>query len=145
MSAAANKERRKYLRHPAQIPIVCRCKEHLGPHQGELRDIGCGGMAFVSAATFEPGDIISVNYPTLDVRGLLGEVTWSGMVGDGTRRHQYGLKFLDSEVFMRARLIEQLCRMEIYRRTQRDEHGRQLSRNEAASEWIEKTAGHFPG
>lgn len=146
MSAAGNKERRKYFRHPAQIPIVCHCKEHLEPHQGELRDIGCGGMAFVSASTFEAGDVISVDYPTLDVRGLLGEVTWSDMVGDGgNHRHNYGLRFLDCEVFVRARLIEQLCRIEIYRRAQRDEHGRRLSRNEAANEWIEKTAGHFPG
>ena len=144
MSASGNKERRKYFRHPAQIPIVCRCKEHLEPHQGELRDIGCGGMAFVSSSTFEPGDVISVEYPTFDLPGVAGEIAWSQMVGDGTHRHSYGLRFLDGEVFMRARLIEQICRVEIYRRTQRDKHGRQLSPGDAAMEWIEKTAAHFP-
>ncbi len=144
MKASANKERRKYIRHPVQIPIVCRRKEHLEPHQAELHDIGCGGMAFVSTLAFEPGDVISVDYPTLDVRGLAGEITWSEMLDDGTHRHRYGLRFLDSTVFLRARQVEQLCRMEIYRRAQRDEHGRQLSPGDAAMEWIEKTAAHFP-
>ena len=144
MSESGNKERRKYFRHPAQSPVVCRYKEHLELHQGELRDIGCGGMALVSASAFEVGDVISVDYPTLDMRGLSGEITWSELVGDGTHRHSYGLRFLDSEVFVRARLIEQLCRMEIYRRAQRDGHGRRLSQNRAASEWIEKTAARFP-
>lgn len=91
MKASANRERRKYIRHPVQIPIVCRRKEHLEPHQAELHDIGCGGMAFVSTVAFEPGDVISVDYPTLDVRGLAGEITWSEMLDDGTgeptRRH----------------------------------------------------------
>lgn len=59
---------------------------------------------------------------------------------DGTRRHSYGLRFLDSTVFVRARLIEQICRMDIYRRAQCDEHGRQLGllcgvRRRACGSW----------
>lgn len=97
-------------------------------------------MALVSATTFEPGDVISVDYPTLDVRGLDGEITWSAILDDGTRRHSYGLRFLDSTVFVRARLIEQICRMDIYRRAQCDEHGRQLGllcgvRRRACGSW----------
>jgi hypothetical protein len=112
MKASGEKERRKYFRHPTQIPIVCRCKERVKPHQGELRDISCGGMAFVSALTFEPGAAISVDYPALGVGGMDGEIMWSAMLDDGTHRHSYGLRFLDGTVFMRVRLIEQIFGME---------------------------------
>ena len=145
MKSCKNKERRKYLRHPLQVPLVCQCREHLGQHQGELRDIGCGGMGFASSSTFEVGDVISVDYPTIDSQALLGEIMWSDSAGDGTRQHSYGLRFLDCEVFMRARLIEQICCMQIYRRAQREKHGRRLSANEAAGEWISKQAARFPG
>ena len=143
MTRSRTKEVRRYLRHPAQVPVVCRLEGHSGNHQAGLRNISFGGMAFVCGSSFEPGDLISTGYPTLDVRGLRGEVVWSDTPDDDTHRCMCGIKFLEGSMFLRARMIEQLCCMEVYRRAQCETRGRRISRNEAAQEWIAKTARHF--
>jgi len=85
-----------------------------------------------------------MNYPNMNVRNLHGEVAWSQRMDDGSDRHICGIRFKDVETFARARLFEQLCCIEIYRRDQSDSEGRPIDRNEAAREWIENTAKHFP-
>lgn len=137
-------ENRRFIRHPTQSPIVCRRQGHRRRRLADLRNIGFGGMAFVSQESFAPGDLVTVEYPALTVSGLSGEVVWSGDLGDGTHRHLCGIRFLERSMFLRARLVEQLCHIEAYRRDQREKNGRDLTPNEAASEWIATTASGFP-
>jgi hypothetical protein len=101
-------------------------------------------MAFVCQDVFAPGDLVTVEYPTLAISGVSGEVVWSGDLGDGTHRHLCGIRFLERSMFLRARLVEQLCHIEAYRRDQREKNGRDLTPNEAAGEWIATTASGFP-
>jgi hypothetical protein len=41
-------------------------------------------------------------------------------------------------------MVELIYRVEHYRREQQAKHGRSLSGHEAACEWIDKFANHFP-
>lgn len=144
MTRSVKKQIRRYFRHPAQVPVICRQEGHCEDHEGKSRDIGFGGMALICGRAFEPGDTVAVDYPTLDADSLKGEVVWSDILDDGTHRHMCGIRFPGRPTFLRARMIEQLCRMEVYRRAQHETHGRRIGREEAAREWVENTAKRFP-
>jgi hypothetical protein len=58
--------------------------------------------------------------------------------------YELGVTFLDAEDAFRARMVEQLCHIEDYRRSVMRTQGRELSLDEAATEWIEKFAEDFP-
>lgn len=135
--------RRRFLRHPAGIPVVCRRRRHRDECPADLRNMGLGGMAFITTLALQPGDVVTIECPTLHAEGLEGEVVWSDVLDDGTRRYRCGIKFQERSTFARARLVEQLARIETYRKSQQA-HGRPLARNAAAQEWIEREADKFP-
>ncbi len=103
---------RAFARHAVGAPIVCRRDGGGDPVEGEMCDIGFGGLAFASRADYTPGDVVDVSYPTLhgDTR-LTGEVVWQRPDGEGHRvATVYGIRFARGTLLYRARLIEQICR-----------------------------------
>ena len=54
------------------------------------------------------------------------------------------MTFLDAEDAFRARMVEQLCHIEDYRRSVHRTEGRDIGIDEAAVEWIDKFAAEFP-
>jgi hypothetical protein len=54
------------------------------------------------------------------------------------------VQFLDAADAFRARMVEQVCSIERYRREVRRREGRVLSGQEAAEEWIREHAARFP-
>jgi hypothetical protein len=142
----AEREARKFIRHPSAIPIRCMKEGHAQSSAGRMENISFGGMAFVVDHPFAPGDILSVQYPSIDrAQGLRGEVVWCRAVDDtGDRRYASGVKFLDEPTHFRARLVEQVCHIEAYRQVQRERCGRELTSVQAAEEWIARFASKFP-
>ncbi len=64
--------------------------------------------------------------------------------GGQAGRHAYGVRFCNQGMFPRVRLLEQICHIEAYRKTQAAQCNRHLSSNRAAMEWIARYAGRFP-
>ena len=58
--------------------------------------------------------------------------------------YELGLSFIDPDDAFRARMVEQICHMEHYRRQVHETEGRSLTTEEAAREWIERNAARFP-
>lgn len=103
-------------------------------------------MAFVTNTPYAPGDLVEIDCTTLGHQATItGEVIWSD-TSTGGRTHTYanGIRFLDTTMFSRARVVEQVCRIERYRQAQQERHGRTLSSEQAAEEWITKLAHRFP-
>lgn len=138
-------EKRRFIRHPGGVPIRCHRTGHVAPNGDETRNIGCGGLAFASEEPYVPGDIVEIDYPSLrDTQRVQGEIVWSIPTEAPDGPHLNGLKFLDESDHFHARVVEQICHIERYRQAQLRDHGRKLSPQEAAAEWIERTADHFP-
>ena len=70
-----------------------------------------------------------------------GRVVWCTESG---RAFDIGVEFTEPEKVYKARMVEQVCHIEHYRKEVRDREGRDLSGEEAAMEWIEKHAAEFP-
>ena len=58
--------------------------------------------------------------------------------------YDVGVAFDEAATLFAVRMVEQLCRIEEYRRRVAEEEGRQLSSEQAAEEWIRRYAASFP-
>ncbi len=133
---------RKYIRHPSDIPIEFDL-EGLTEHNAEsLHDVSFGGLSFASKLRIQPGSIIKITIhfvePSFTSSAL---VKWCRKRGD---LYDIGVAFSDREDAYRARMIEQVCHIEHYKREALSKQGRKLTGEQAAMEWIKRFASKFP-
>ncbi len=107
-----------------------------------ITNVSLGGLAFESGTAFIIGDRVRITIPMLQQDNILiGSVAWCDTADNG---YVIGIKFENSRDFYRMRMIEQICHIEHYRGEVLRTQERELSTQEAASEWIAKYAGDFP-
>lgn len=135
---------RQYIRHPVDVPIEIRTSRQDAPSSLQTHDISLGWLAVRSDAPVDPGALIEVRIPYVQPAfEARARVAWCHPGRDGG--HELGVSFLDAEDAFLARMVEQVCYIQDYRAHVAREEGRQLSADEAASEWIAKYASTFPG
>ena len=133
---------RSYIRHPSDIPIEFRPEPVAASETHRLCDVSCGGLSFTSETPIEPESLVTVRIacvePAFEVRCRVG---WC-------RRQQgqylIGVEFLHRQDEFRARMVEQICHIEHYKREVLEREGRVLTGEQAAREWIRKYAKDFP-
>ena len=138
-------EKRRFFRHPTDIPVECRVAGHAHFEEHASKDISYGGIAFISDEAYELGDMVELRYPSLSYPEYVrGYIMWTADLSDDSGRYINGLSFLDETDHYHGRIVEQICYIEAYRKEQREKHGRELSSSEAAAEWIADNAAEFP-
>lgn len=132
---------RSFIRHPTDIPLEVQHDQHPVDSR-RLRNVSHGGLCFRHLSRLAPGDTVKVRIASVSPPfEAASRVVWCQTEGDG---FQVGIEFLDRQDLFRARMVEQVCQIETYRREMHDIHGRVLSSQEAAQEWISRFAGRFP-
>ncbi|ABM96798.1 PilZ domain-containing protein [Methylibium petroleiphilum] len=133
---------RQFIRHPIDVPVEIFAS---GSGAGGLHthDISLGGLALQSDFAVEVGSIVDVRISCVHPPfAAHARVAWCRARDD--EGFELGVTFLDAEDAFLARMVEQVCHIEEYRKSvQRTEH-RVLSSEEAALEWIDKHAALFP-
>ena len=137
---------RKYIRHPVDVPIQVTPDwvedEHDETLDQTITNVSLGGLAFVSPKPLQVLDRVQVCIPFLERDNtLVGNVVWCDRSGNG---YEIGIEFEKSRDVFRLRMIEQICHIEHYRKEILLQEGRELTTQEAASEWIAKYASDFP-
>ncbi len=134
---------RQYIRHLAEVPIELQSAEFDSTDVDTVNDISHGGLSFSSPRRFKVGAVVQMSITVVDpVFKAYARISWCENRGD---YYDIGAEFLEVEDSFRARMVEQVCRIEKYRQEQREQHGRELTSTEAATEWIRKFASDFPG
>ena len=132
---------RSFIRHPTDIPIEVRSTDQPCSRES-LRNVSRGGLCFKYPEAAQVGSTIIVRIAlTLPPFEACCQVAWCQADGNAW---QVGVEFLDQDDLFRARMVEQICHIELYRRTVRESEGRAMSSHEAAIEWIERYAAAFP-
>jgi hypothetical protein len=135
---------RQFIRHPVDVPIELRTEHAGAPAEVQTQDISQGGLAVRSAVPVEPGALIEVRIPYVEPAfEARARVAWCRRRPEGG--HEVGVSFLDAEDAFLARMVEQVCYIEDYRKSVARLEGRTLSSEDAAQEWIAKYAAKFPG
>ncbi|MCL4801280.1 MAG: PilZ domain-containing protein [Burkholderiales bacterium] len=133
---------RQFIRHPAEIPIEVRREDQPSQASPRTRNVSLGGLAFRSPQRLEPGTVVEIEIPfVLPGFRTAARVVWCNPCGEA---FELGVEFLDAEDAFRARMVEQVCHIEEYRRAVARDEGRELSTEEAAGEWIARYASQFP-
>jgi PilZ domain len=134
--------RRAFIRHTAGVPIEVRAVPGSDPVTLESSNVSVGGISFTSDVDFALGSIIDIRIgdvdPPFEARA---RVVWTSPEGG---RFCIGVNFLEAADAFRARMVEQVCSIDRYRREVEEREGRVLTAPEAAAEWIGRYAGRFP-
>jgi len=134
----------EYIRHPEELPIHCHqaANDAIHPQRRLAATASHCGLRFRSDQAYAPGTAVDVDIPVNDQAiHVQGHVIWSQR-----RRDAYEIAICfdsDDDAFM-ARMAEQVCHIEEYRRRIHADEGRRLSVETAAEEWIDKYARLFP-
>ncbi|MFT6552593.1 MAG: hypothetical protein ACJA1I_002649 [Zhongshania marina] len=132
---------REFIRHANEIPVAVKVAGEAGSRHGHLRDVSVAGLAFDVARRIRVGSKLNFYIPSLsDEPAGRGRVVWCRPLRASFR---LGLEFEQAYDACRARMVEQLCLIENYRREVKLNEGRELDPEQAAAEWIEAYAADF--
>ena len=133
---------REYIRHPADIPIEFQQDSPALRQNETLTNISQSGLAFHSHSELAVGTVIMLSIPLYQPPyQARARVAWCRPTDVG---FEVGAELLDPDEVFRSRMVEQVCHIEHYRQMVLRTQGRNLSGQEAALEWINKFAEHFP-
>lgn len=134
--------RRHFIRHPADMPIECRMTQSELCSRHHLRNIGLGGLCFQTCDAFERGCVIQITIPVREPPfETTGVIVWRRRINS---HYEIGVRFPDENTAFSVRMVEQICRVQHYRKEVLEKEGRMLTESEAAIEWVAKYARYFP-
>lgn len=142
---------RHYIRHPADIPIevIAENTQHAlndntqsAMKVEKLENVSFGGLMFQSSIPYTQSKVITVRINSITPQfEASASVSWCRKSG---RYYMVGLEFTDKDTEFKLRMVEQVCHIMHYRKKVLETEGRQLGKDEAAKEWIERYASDFP-
>ena len=139
----ARHQARRFIRHPARMPIHFDLQGRTDGRDEYLRNVGEGGLCFTTEEALRPGRSIRLTIPVFAERYQVeATVAWCRPAEAG---FEVGVRFMTPQDRFCVRMVEQLCYIEDYRNQVEREEGRQMAREQAAEEWIERFAEVFPG
>ncbi len=135
-------EKRRFVRHPVSVPLEYVVLPEGGNRRDQVsRDLSRNGISFPCTAPPPVGARLLIR---IRVGGVVFEV--EGRVVRIAREERgwlVGVAFDSTRAWYRARMVEQICHIEAWRKSQ-EEKGRRLTFSQAAEEWIRKKASSFP-
>lgn len=135
-----HQQSRTFIRHPVDMPIDVEPLEG-GCYREGLRNLSLGGVAFSAREPWTRQTRVRITITCCDPPAtVVGQVAWCEPAGD---HYEVGVSFLNPADAYRMRLIEQACHIQQYRLDQVVQHGRYLTLDEAAQEWIQQYAPYF--
>jgi len=133
---------RKYIRHPATIPIFYDQIDIAAKRKDLLKNISLGGLCFQAKRAIGEGTVLLIQIPLITpIFQERGMVVWCQQTNS---HYDVGVRFMAKESNFRIRMVEQVCYIEKYKQDLVEKEGRELSSEEAALEWIRKFARDFP-
>jgi hypothetical protein len=132
---------RTFIRHPSDIPIEVHSENVTLEKNESLENVSLGGVCFRADSPMQEDSVIKVKIafvkPVFEAKG---KVVWCKKEND---YYDIGVEFLENQDIFRIRMVEQICRIESYKKEVMAKEGRTLSGTEAALEWITKYADGF--
>lgn len=133
---------RRFIRHPSSIPIEFDIASMANGGKECLNDISEGGLSFKARRAVPIGSSINIRIPLITPTfQAIGNVVWCRPRG---MRYDVGVSFTSKDVAFDARMVEQICHIEDYKKEVWRSNGRKLTSEQAAFEWINKHADRFP-
>ncbi|KIQ00786.1 MULTISPECIES: PilZ domain-containing protein [Pseudomonas] len=132
---------RRFLRHNSDLPVELRLRRQAPNPWQRLDNIGLGGAACHSTRPISQGTAVELHIPLLGEQASYpGLVAWCSKQSDA---YLVGVAFSGHDTGLRAYMVEQVCRIEQYRRHREQQVGQALPLELIAKEWREQHAASF--
>jgi hypothetical protein len=107
-------EKRKYIRYPAEVSIEYKISGENIERNDYTKNISFGGLCFQAQSYIEPGTVIILKFPTINLHSeVVGEIVWCSEKKETT---EIGVKFRNENDAYRARIIEEICYLKNYQK-----------------------------
>ena len=136
------RERRASPRVPIPVPVRYRVSGSEHELRSEIADLSAGGLSFASDEPLDPGTLLEVTFPLETARFVL-EATVVQVTAEREDVFLIGVRFLAPDERFRARLAEQVLRINERRRELSLVRNEEVTTEEAARHWIERYAREF--
>ena len=137
-------ERRRFLRHPMCFPLRYKVLKKGSPEiKSSTINIGRGGLMFSSKESAEIGSVILLKIPFEDkVFKVKARVVHCDLNKE-THLYNVGVCFSRYNDAFKVKLVEQMYLISEYRDLRSLQLGREVSMQEASTEWIERYSERF--
>ena len=142
------RERRSSERHVIELPVRYRViedskKKPVTVRPCRAKNIGDGGLLFLSYERFENGTLLEVSFPMKDqIFSMKGRVVH--VCRDShTDLYQIGIQFFRAGHVFKVKMAEQLRQIDEFQQKLSKQEGRIVPEEEAAHRWIEAHSGSF--
>lgn len=132
-----------FIQHPAGYPIEIKRKPFWDRQTKDQPRDSRIGIIFDSTEYHKPGSYIEISIPLPNrVECFTGQVV---LVRQNNDQYETGLWLFHTEDASRARIVEQLCHIEVYMQEKKYREGPyNLNPDRVAREWISKYASEVP-
>ena len=138
------KERRKFFRHPIQVPIRLKPLEKSLSTVSRSVDLSLGGLNFIWPKKLSKGLLLDITIPVKEkLFEIRAKVAYS-REDRKTARYSTGVTFVDFPSAFKARLAEEVLEILQFRKLISRDKGHEVSEEEAASQWVREHAARFP-
>lgn len=142
MNPVPGSEKRKFYRHPVSVPIEYHEKQVRAGHSATV-DISEGGISFLAERFIAKGSAINLKIPVGDqMFAIEGQVAYSNRVPT-LNRFKTGVAFTNPSHAFRAKLVEEMVQINLFREKLSREENRAITEEEASQRWVEKYAKRF--
>ena len=137
------KDKRRFIRHPSDIPIEIFPQGQTENYEGPLNDVSIAGLSFNTNVYLSKDTEITIRMPMFQPPfEITATVMWCR---ESDHQFDIGVAFMDVDEAVEFRIVEQVCYIEHYKRKAFKIEGRKLTTEEAAREWIAKYSSRFTG
>ena len=132
-----------FIQHPAGFPIEVKRKRFWERFPADEYPDSQFGIMFDSEEYIKPGSVIEITIPLQKkLEQFAGKVV---LVRENGINYEIGLWLLDQQDASRARIVEQVCHIEVYMQEKKYREGPyNLNPERVAREWIMKYASEVP-
>ena len=136
-------ERRQFVRHPIEIPLSYKILQKDKLNLTQTTNLSDFGISFLSEEALPEGQLIEISIfsprNNLQAKSIVKWQKYSSPEG----KYRVGVMFINRQEGFRARMIEQICHIDVYRQRKMQEEKREIPYNEAAFEWITMNGKKF--
>ncbi|MFC1492707.1 hypothetical protein ACFL6O_02005 [candidate division KSB1 bacterium] len=127
--------------HPPIIPVTINKCDEPEREKKNLRKKDRIRLEIQTDVFVEPKTGVKIIYPVTDKDYIVTGV----VVRCDKENGHYNLvvEFVDTNNITRVRMVEQICRIELYKRQVLNNEARSITKTQAALEWIDKYAKDF--
>lgn len=137
------REKRRFFRHPVNVPIQLKMEKTQDAYVSESKDISLGGLSFVWPSKLSKGSLLTLSIPVKEkVFDVKARVAYSKGYRKTNQFHT-GVMFLNSPDAFKAKLAEEVLQIIEYQKSVSRELGYELSEEDAAKKWISQYASKF--